>query len=107
MKLEALKLVVALLLNWRKAMQHHLPGVLESAWGLLRGCLPLYVSGIVRGDEEVDDGEVSPAHCFANEPIGIGHIIKRRVIPCRRGQRHACQQAYISLLMRTGDKCDF
>ncbi len=59
-KLEALKMVVALVLNWRKATQHHLPTVLESAWALFAGCLPLYVSGIVRGDEDIDDGEVGP-----------------------------------------------
>ena len=60
-KLEALKLVVALMLNWRKATQHHLPSVLESAWALVKGCLPLYMSGVVRGDEDIDCGEVRPA----------------------------------------------
>lgn len=60
-KLEALKLVVTLVLCWRKATQHHLPSVLESAWVLLTGCLPLYVSGVVRGDEDINDGEVSSA----------------------------------------------
>lgn len=59
-KLEALKIVVALVLNWRKATQHHLPNVLESAWALFAGCLPLYVSGIVRGEEDIDEGEVGP-----------------------------------------------
>ena len=60
-ELEALKLLVTLVLHWRKATQHHLPSVLESVWALLMGCLPLYVSGIVRGDEDIDDGEVSSA----------------------------------------------
>ena len=53
--------MVALVLSWRKATQNHLPAILESAWALLTGCLPLYISGIVRGDEEVDDGEVGLA----------------------------------------------
>ena len=60
MKLEALKLLV----DARPALaQGHAAspaaGVLESVWALLTGCLPLYVSGIVRGDEDIDDGEVS------------------------------------------------
>ena len=53
--------MVTLVLCWRKATQHHLPSVLESAWALLTGCLPLYVSGVVRGDEDINDGEVRPA----------------------------------------------
>ena len=52
---------MTLVLSWRKATQHHLPSILESAWALLTGCLPMYISGIVRGDEEIDDGEVALA----------------------------------------------
>ena len=58
-KLEALRLVVALVLNWRKATQQHLPSILDSAWALFTGCLPLYIRGIVKGEEEISDGEVS------------------------------------------------
>ena len=66
MKLEALKLVVALVLNWRKAAQQHLPGILDSAWALFTGCLPLYIRGVVKGEEEISDGEVSAlgASCY-------------------------------------------
>ena len=64
-KLEALKMAVALVLNWRRATQQHLPAVLEAAWTLLTGCLPLYVRGIVRGEEDIDDGEVGACRLCA------------------------------------------
>ena len=61
-------MAVALVLNWRRATQQHLPGVLEAAWTLLTGCLPLYVRGIVREEEDIDDGEVGSCRLCAPSP---------------------------------------
>ena len=71
-KLEALKLVVALVLNWRKATQQHLPNILDAAWALFTGCLPLYIRGIVKGEEEISDGEVSALVASCDTPVLVG-----------------------------------
>ena len=87
-KLEALKLVVALVLNWRKATQQHLPSILDSAWTLFTGCSPLYIRGIVKGEEEISDGEASAliASCSARSIISHTRIrhAERKMILCQK-----------------------
>ena len=75
MKLEALKLVVALVLNWRKATQQHLPAILDSAWTLFTGCLPLYIRTIVKGEEAISDGEVSALTASCGALVASGRAL--------------------------------
>lgn len=75
MKLEALKLVVALVLNWRKATQQRLPAILDSAWTLFTGCLPLYIRAIVKGEEAISDGEVSALTASCGALVASGRAL--------------------------------
>ena len=54
-KLEALRLLLALAAGFRRVLQPHLPGVLAAAWALLASCWPAYQRAVLDGAEELDE----------------------------------------------------
>ena len=58
LKLEVLRLLVALTINWRRLVQPHMPGLLQQCWAMFTGCIPLYAAAVVAADADLDDGEV-------------------------------------------------
>jgi hypothetical protein len=57
-KLEVLRLLVALTINWRKLVQPHMPALLQHCWAMFSSCLPLYQQAVVLAQEEIDEGGV-------------------------------------------------
>jgi hypothetical protein len=60
LKLEVLRLLVALTLNWRRVAQRHMPGLLQRCWAQFTACAGLYERAVVRGEQDLDEGEVRP-----------------------------------------------
>lgn len=57
-KLEVLRLLVALTTNWRRVVQPHMPALLQHCWTLLHSCLPIYLAAVVLQQEDLDEGLV-------------------------------------------------
>ncbi|BDA48104.1 Importin-9 [Coccomyxa sp. Obi] len=55
-KLEVLRLLVALTMNWRRVVQPHMPALLQHCWTLLHSCLPIYLAAVVLQQEDLDEG---------------------------------------------------
>lgn len=60
LKLEVLRLLVALTVNWRRVAQRHMPGLLQRCWGQFTACAALYEAAVVRADQDLDEGEARP-----------------------------------------------
>ena len=102
LKMEVLRLLVALTVNWRRLVQRHLPALLQQCWALFTGCVPLYTAAVVAADADLDDGEVltcSRSHRVvisvlrpALQPLTrAGHITAIFSVPLHLGR--ACMRA--------------
>ena len=54
-KLEALRLLVALATSFRKLLQPHLAAVLAATWALFTAALPIYQQAAISGVEALDE----------------------------------------------------
>lgn len=59
LKLEVLRLMVALTINWRKLVQPHMPALLQQCWAMFNTCLPLYQQAVILAEEDSDEAEVN------------------------------------------------
>ena len=88
-KLEALRLLVALATGCRRVLRPHLAGVLAAACALLTSCWPAFQHVVLDGAEELDAGvrvcgcmvvaasSCSPAIAFKQSPaITFKHLLQ-------------------------------
>ena len=57
-KLEVLRLLVALTTNWRRVVQPHMPALLQHCWTLMHSCFPIYLTAVVLHQDDIDEGLV-------------------------------------------------
>lgn len=80
-KLEVLRLLVALTTNWRRVVQPHMPALLQHCWTLLHSCLPIYLTAVVLHQEDLDEGLVRP------QPQSKSLSLQKYIIACTRISR--------------------
>lgn len=77
-KMEVLRLLVALASGFRRLLQPHLAGVLEAAWALFVACLPVYQQMVVIGCEDLEQDVRFPASQSPNRALPVACLSMRQ-----------------------------
>lgn len=77
-KMEVLRLLVALASGFRRLLQPHLAGVLEAAWALFVACLPVYQQMVVIGCEDLEQDVRFSASQNASRALPVACLSMRR-----------------------------